>query len=74
MPPPVHVKIGDTVEFANAPGSFTAGRVVDVNPAEPELCTVQVSAYEPLQTVDLLQCAYKVPCVVCSILWRRASM
>lgn len=62
MAPPVRVKIGDTIEFvaSTASSSFTRGRVVDVNPAEPELCTVQLSPYEPLQIVNLSQCAHKV--------------
>lgn len=60
MASPLRVKIGDTIEFATTDGettsvSMTTGRVMDVNPSEPELCTVQLSPYEPLRAINLKQ-------------------
>lgn len=72
------VKIGDTIEFAARNGrsdgtgttaaALTAARVMDVNPDAPSYCSVQISPYEPLQTIDLHECVYKVRESLLSIL------
>lgn len=60
----LRVKIGDTIEFApidgDAAASMTTGRVMDVDPSEPQFCTVQISPYESLRTINLRQHVYKV--------------
>ncbi|KAF1331605.1 Short-chain dehydrogenase reductase sdr, partial [Globisporangium splendens] len=63
----VRVKIGDAIEFAaqdaaenSSSPNFTSGRIMDVNPQEPERCTVQISPYEPLRNLNLQHHAFKI--------------